>query len=90
MPLSVSCFSNVTLWFYQNETVPWIFFKKCSYFFRDLYLFSELANNNCFDKSPQVQLSKCNRRNTVIALRAPVKSHKGLQNAESFANSCSS
>ena len=59
-------------------------------FFRDLYLFSEPPNNLCFDKDLQGQLSKCNRRNTVIALRTLVKSHKGLQDAESFAKSCSS
>ena len=58
--------------------------------FWDLYLFSEPPNNHCFDKAPQGQLSKCNWRNTVIALRTPVKSHKGLQDAELFAKSCPS
>ena len=36
------------------------------------------------------QMSKCNCRNTVFALKAPVKSPKGLQDAESFAKSCPS
>ena len=56
--------------------------------FRDIYLFSEPPNNDCFDKAPQGQLSKCNRRNAVIALRTPVKSHKDLQDAESIAKIC--
>ena len=83
-------FSNDTLWLYKSRTLPWIFFDECSYFFRDLYLFSEPPKNHCFDKALQEQLSLCYRRNTLIALRTPVKSHKGLQDAESFAKSCPS
>ena len=64
------------------------FFEECSYFFRNLYLFSEPPNNHCFYKVLQGQLSKSNQRNTVVALKTPVKSHKGLQDAESFAKSC--
>ena len=87
MPISVSCFSNVTLWLYQNRTLAWIFFEECSYFFRDIYLFSKPPNNHCFDKVPQGLLSLCNRRNIVIALRTPAKSHKGLEDTKSFAKS---
>ena len=92
MPISVSCSSNVTLWLYQNRTLPWIFFEECSYFFWNIYLFSEPPNNHCFDKAPQGQLSLCNRRDTVIPLRTPGKSHGAescLQDAELFAKSCS-
>ena len=56
--------------------------------FRDIYLFNEPPNNHYFDKAPQGKLSLCNRRNTETALRTPAKSHKGLQDAESFAKSC--
>ena len=89
MPISVSCFSNVTRWLYQNRNLTWVFFEECSSFFRDIYLFSEPPNNHCFNKASQGQLSLCNWRNTVTALRTLVKSHKGLQDAESFAKSCS-
>ena len=73
----MSCFSNVSLWLYQNRTLPWIFFGECSYFFQDIYLFKP-PNNHCFDKVLQGQLSLCNQRNIVIALRTLVKSHKSL------------
>ena len=63
-------------------------FREMFLLFRDIYLLIEPPNNHCFDKAPQGQLSKCNRRNTVIAFRTPVESHKGLQDAESFAKIC--
>ena len=74
MPMLQSCFSNVTLWLYQNRTPPWIFPKECSDFFRDPYLFGE--PNNYFDTAAQRKLSKCNRRITVTVLRTLVKSPK--------------
>ena len=89
MEISVSCFSNVTLWLCQNKIPPWIFFEECSYFFRVLYLFIEPPNNHCFDRAVQGQLSKCNRRNTVTAMRTPIKPHKDLQNVESCPKFCS-
>ena len=88
MPISVFCFSNVTLWLYQNRTLPWKFFEEYSYFFRDIYLFSKPPNDHCFDTVPQGQLSLCNWRNIVIALRTAVKFHKGLEDTKSFAKSC--
>ena len=90
LPMSVSCFINVTLWLHQNRTPQWIFLEECSYFFGDLYLFCEPPNNHYFDRAAQGQLSKYNRRNTISALRTPVKSHKDLKEAESYAKSCSS
>ena len=84
-----SCFSNVTLCFYQKRTQPCMFSEECFDFFRGLYLFSE-PNNYCFDRVRQRQLAKCNWRNTATALRTLVKSHKCLKETEPFAKSCSS
>ena len=71
MSMLESYLGNVTLWFYEDRTPPWIFFEECSDLFRDLYLSSQ-PNNYCFDKTVHRQLSKCKWRNTVTALRTLV------------------
>ena len=79
--MSESCFSNITLWFHQNRTPPWIFSEACSDFPRDLYLYRGPKNTvliglhkgNCL---------KCNWRNIVTALRKLVKPYKWLQETE--------
>ena len=83
IPLSVSCFSNVNLWLYQNRTPPWIFFEECSYLFHDLYLLSEPRNNHCFERAAQGQLSKCKRRNNYNFL---IKSSWLTQNEKELNN----
>ena len=83
IPLSVSCFSNVNLWLYQNRTPPWIFFEECSYLFHDLYLLSEPRNNHCFERAAQGQLSKCKRRNKYNFL---IKSSWLTQNEKELNN----
>ena len=85
MSMLGSCFSNITLRFYQNRTPPWIFSEEYS----DLYLSRE-PNNYCFDRAVQGQLFKCNWRNTETALRTLAKSHKYLKETELFTKSCPS
>ena len=84
--MSVSCFSNVNLWLYQNRTLPWIFFEECSYFFHNLYLFSEPTNNHCFDTVAPGQLSKCNRRNTITTISTLIKGSSLKQNEKELNN----
>ena len=86
MLMSVSCFSNVNLWLYQNRTPPWMFFKGCSYFFHDFYLFSEPTNNHCFDWAAQGQLSKCNRRNSITTISSLIKGSWLKQNEKELSN----
>ena len=50
---------------------------KCFYFLR-------MWNDSCFLRSPQRQLSQCNRRNTATFFRTLVKSHKGLKGTKVF------
>ena len=57
MSMLVSCFSNVALWFYQNRTPPRIFSEEYSDPFWGLYFVND-ANNYCFDRAAQGQLSK--------------------------------
>ena len=63
--------------FIETGLYHWIFFEEYFYVFRNLYLFSKPPSNHCFDKAPQGQLPLRNRKNTVIALRTPLTSHKG-------------
>ena len=53
----------------------------------DVYLFSK-PNSYCFSRAAQGQLSECNKRHTVTALRAKIKSHKVLKETEEFIKSC--
>ena len=87
MSMLESCFSNVNLGFYQSNTLTWIFSEECSDFFWDLYLSSE-SNNYCFNRTAQRKLSKCNWRNTAIALATLVKSHKLPKETKSLIKSC--
>ena len=48
-----------------------------------------MPNDYCFRRAALWQLSQCNRRNTATALRAVVKSHKGLKRTKVFACGCS-
>ena len=54
--------------------------QECSYFFHNLYLFSEPINNHCFDRAVQGQLSKCNRRNTITTISSLIQSSWLKQN----------
>ena len=89
MSVLETCFSNVTLWIYENKTPPWKFSEKCLDYFRDLYLFSE-PDNYCFDRATPGQLSDCNWRNTVTVLKTLVKFHKCLKETELLLKNCSS
>ena len=84
--MSVSCFNNVNLWLYQNRTPPWTFSEEYSYFFHDLYLFSEPTNNHCFDRAARGQLSKCNRRNIITTISSLIKGSWLKQNEKELNN----
>ena len=62
------------------------FFEECSYFFHDLYLFSEPTNNHCFDRAAQGQLSKCNRGNIITTISSLIKSSWLKQNERELIN----
>ena len=82
----VSYFSIVNMWLYQNRTSPWIFIEECSYFFHDLYLFSEPTNNHCLDRAAQGQLPKCNLRNTITTISSLIKGSWLKQNKKELNN----
>ena len=63
-----------------------MFFKGCSYFFHDFYLFSEPTNNHCFDWAAQGQLSKCNRRNSITTISSLIKGSWLKQNEKELSN----